>query len=81
MEPTAKSILQEALTLSETDRADVAGALLQSLEPVEETDIDAAWREEVARRVAAADAGEIETIPWETIRDRLLARLHERRAG
>lgn len=81
MEPTAKSILKEALTLSETDRADVAGALLQSLEPVEEADIDAAWREEVARRVAAADAGEVETIPWETIRGRLLARLHERRAG
>lgn len=81
MERSADAVLRQALSLPEADRADIAGALLQSLEPAEESDIEAAWREEVAARVAALDAGEVETIPWEDLRDRLVARLGERRAG
>jgi putative addiction module component (TIGR02574 family) len=81
MERNARAVLKEALTLPETDRADIAGALLESLEPVQEADVETAWRREVATRVAALDAGEVETIPWEDLRNRLLARLSERRAG
>jgi putative addiction module component (TIGR02574 family) len=81
MARNAEAVLREALTLPEADRADIAGALLKSIEPAEEADIEAAWREEVAARVAALDAGEVETIPWKDLRDRLFARLGERRAG
>ena len=81
MERNADALLREALTLPESDRADIAGALLNSLEPAGEADIEAAWRREVAARVAAVDAGEVETTPWSEIRDRLFARLGERRAG
>ena len=81
MERNAEAVLKKALTLPEADRAEVAGALLNSLEPVEEADIESAWRQEVAARVAALDAGEVETIPWSDVRDRLLARLSARRAG
>jgi len=81
MERNAEAVLKEALTLSEVDRAEVAGALLNSLEPQEEADIELAWRQEVAARVAALDAGEVETIPWGEVRDRLVARLSARRAG
>ena len=77
----AEHVLREALTLPEADRADIAGALLNGIEPAEEADIEAAWREEVAGRVAALDAGEVESIPWKDLRDRLFARLGERRAG
>lgn len=80
-ERNAKTVLKEALRLPEADRADIAGALLKSLEPEEEADVDAAWRREIRTRVAALDAGEVETIPWEGVRNRLLARLSERRAG
>jgi putative addiction module component (TIGR02574 family) len=81
MSRTAKAVLTEALALSEEERAGIAGALLNSLEPDGDSDIEAAWREEVATRVAALDAGEVETIPWDHIRDRLFTRLIERRAG
>ena len=81
MSRNVEAVLRQALSLSEDDRADVAGALLDSLEPDGDSDIEAAWREEVATRVAALDAGEVETIPWEEIRDRLVTRLSERRAG
>ena len=78
MERNAEDVLREALILPEADRADIAGALLNSLEPAEEADVETAWREEVAARVAALDAGEVETIPWEDLRDQLFARLGER---
>jgi putative addiction module component (TIGR02574 family) len=81
MSRTAKAVLTEALALSEEERAGIAGALLNSLEPDGDSEIEAAWREEVATRVAALDAGEGETIPWEDVRDRLFTRLSERRAG
>jgi putative addiction module component (TIGR02574 family) len=81
MDRNAEAVLKEALALPEADRADIAGALLESLQPVEEGDIETAWRQEVAARVAALDAREVETIPWEEIRDRLFMRLREQRAG
>lgn len=81
MERHAEAVLKEALTLPEADRADIAGALLESLQPAHEAGVEAAWRQEVATRVAALDAGEVETIPWDEIRDRLFTRLRERRPG
>lgn len=81
MERNAEAVLKKALTLPETERAEVAGALLNSLEPVEEADIESAWRQEVAARVAALEAGEVETIPWMEVRNRLVARLGAHRTG
>lgn len=81
MERSAEALLKKALALPEEDRAEVAGALLNSLEPVEDADIESAWRQEVASRVAALDAGEVQTIPWSEVRDRLVARLGAHRAG
>lgn len=77
----AETVLREALTLPEQERVEIAGALLESLGPEPEADVEAAWRQEVAARVAALDAGEVTTTPWGEIRDRFLARLSERRPG
>lgn len=77
----ADTVLREALTLPESERAEIAGALLESLEPEPEADVEMAWRQEVAVRVAALEAGEVETTPWEEIREGFLARLSERRPG
>ena len=81
MKRHADTVLREALTLSESERAEIAGALLESLEPEPEADVEMAWRQEVAARVAALDGGEAETTPWEEIREGFLARLSERRSG
>jgi putative addiction module component (TIGR02574 family) len=72
-----KSILKQALELSDAERAELAGALLESLEPPPDTDIDAAWREEIAKRIGQLDSGAVEPIPWEIVRDRLYSRLRE----
>jgi putative addiction module component (TIGR02574 family) len=71
----AEDVLQAALTLPDEDRAEIAGALLESLEPSTEAEVERAWRQEVAARVAALDAGEVETIPWSEVRDHLRTRL------
>ncbi len=81
MNEKTEAVLTLALGLPEIDRAEVVGALLESLEPPSDVDVEAAWRKEVAARVAALDSGELQTIPWSSVRDRLLARLHERRAN
>jgi len=77
----AETLLQEVLSLPDNERAEIAGALLESLEPAPEVDVETAWRQEVAARVATLEAGDVTTTPWEEIRDRFLARLSERRQG
>jgi len=74
-----ETLLQEVLSLPDNERAEIAGALLESLEPAPETDVETAWHEEVAARMAALEAGGVTTTPWGEIRDRFLARLSERR--
>lgn len=81
MRRNAETVLREALTLPEQERVEIAGALLESLGPEPEADVETAWRQEVAARVAALDAGQVTTTPWREIRDRFLARLSERRPG
>ena len=75
MTQQAETVLSQALDLPERERATIAAALLQSLEPPVDANVDNAWREEVARRIKAVDSGEMATIPWEDLRERLHARL------
>lgn len=84
MTQSAQAVLQEALRLSEQERAEIADALWESLESAPDTsaaEIEAAWRREVSARVAALDSGKAETIPWNEVRDQLRARLSEHRQG
>ena len=68
-------LFEEAAQLPETDRAELAGRLLESLHGEPDEGVEAAWAEEIERRIRQIDSGEVETIPWEEVR----ARLHARR--
>jgi putative addiction module component (TIGR02574 family) len=70
--------ITEKAQLPSSDRATLAGLLIESLEPAPEQDVEAAWSEEIARRVAELDAGTVETIPWEEVRAELFGRRNER---
>ena len=78
MSRTFTDIWKEASELSEKDRADLAGLLIESLEGAPDPDVEAAWALEIERRVAELDAGTVKSIPWEQVRQRLLDRLNER---
>lgn len=72
-------LFQKASSLSEADRAELAGRLLQSLHGEPDEGVEAAWAEEIERRIRQIDSGEVKTIPWEEVRAKLYARLNERR--
>jgi len=76
MTSKAEAVLTLALDLPEGERADLAAALLESLDPSPEADVEEAWRKEIARRVAAIEAGDVEMVPWERVREDLLAKLN-----
>ena len=63
-------ILQKALGLSEQDRAVLVRRLLASFDPGAEHDdeVEQAWAEEVAQRVARMDAGEMKMVPGDQVR-------------
>ena len=69
--------LTDAAQLPERDRATLAGLLIETLDPGAEADVEAAWSQEVARRVAELDAGTVETIPWEDVRAELFGPRNE----
>ena len=71
----AKKLLDEALELDPSDRADLAATLLESLDGEPEDGIEEAWAQEVERRVAEVESGALRTIPWSEARQALLKRL------
>jgi putative addiction module component (TIGR02574 family) len=77
MEPNLEEIFREATQLPERDRATLAGLLIETLDPVSESDVEAASSEEVKRRVTEVDAGAVELIPWEEVRAELFGQSNE----
>ena len=77
MERNLNEVLKDAVQLPERDRAALAGLLIETLDPVSEPDVEAAWSEEIKRRLAEADAGTVELISWEEVRAELFAQPNE----
>lgn len=71
MTDRASQLLQQALSLSEEERAELASSLLESLEPAAQEGAEQAWEAEVARRVDELDSGKVKPVPWPEIRERL----------
>ena len=55
---------QEALTLPAEERAALAGALIESLDSAVDENVEAAWSEEIRRRLERVDAGLAKTVLW-----------------
>jgi putative addiction module component (TIGR02574 family) len=77
MERQTESLLKQALTLNDAERAEMAAALLESLESPAEPGVEEAWRREIAARIEDLDSGRVATIPWGEVRERLWKRLNE----
>jgi putative addiction module component (TIGR02574 family) len=73
----ASKLLQKALSLSEEERAELAGSLIESLDATVDEPAEAAWNEEVARRIEDLDSGKAKTIPWEVVRSRISSKFAE----
>lgn len=73
-------ILKKALALPPEARAAIADTLLESLDqsPPDES-VEAAWSEEIKRRIDDIETGKVQLIPYEEVRRRLMARLSDAR--
>jgi putative addiction module component (TIGR02574 family) len=76
MTSNATQLLEDALRLPERERADLAVALIDSLDPVVDSECEAAWDTEIARRVQELDDGTVTPVPWWEVRQKLRRRLH-----
>jgi putative addiction module component (TIGR02574 family) len=64
-------IFRTALTLPEAERADLIGALIDSLDAESEAGVEEAWRMEIERRAREVDSGAVQSIPWDIVKERL----------
>lgn len=72
-----EEILRAALELPPEARAMLAGNLLESLDDSAQTDLDAAWSEEIERRIRDIDEGRVELIPGEEVLSELRTRFKQ----
>jgi hypothetical protein len=70
MTRAANDLLTEVLDLPVDERARIAAEVIESLHDAEEG-VEAAWATEIAARVAAARAGELESTDWRSVLDRV----------
>ncbi|HTS37925.1 MAG TPA: addiction module protein [Candidatus Solibacter sp.] len=79
MTEEASDILKRALALPPEARAAIAGSLLESLdENPPDPAVEAAWSEEIARRIEELDSGKVKPIPWAEARRQIAAMLNGR---
>jgi len=76
MDTQAEQVLQSALGLSADDRAEIAATLINSLDEDTAQDIEAAWAEEIKRRLDSIDKGEVQLIPAEEVMRSMRERLN-----
>jgi putative addiction module component (TIGR02574 family) len=76
MTQEAQEMLQKALALPENERAELAGNLISSLDATVDQDVDAAWQQEVVRRLHEVQSGKVATIPWERVQQKGRTLLH-----
>lgn len=66
---------QKAADLSDTERAELALALIESLDGPADIGAEEAWRVEIERRAAEVERGEVQLIPGDEVIERLRRRL------
>ena len=69
-----KKLFRDAFDLPESDRATLAGLLIESLEDAPDPDVEEAWAVVAERRWREIESGNVETIPWEEVRAKLYRR-------
>ncbi|WP_417738001.1 addiction module protein [Rosistilla oblonga] len=76
MNTQSQQLLESALSLPESDRAEIAASLIHSLDTESDKDADAAWAAEIHRRVESIDNGQVNLIPWDDVMREMRDRRH-----
>lgn len=76
MTQEAQDLLRKALSLPESERAELAGSLIASLDSTIDSDADAAWQEEISRRAKDLHEGKVHAVPWDEVQRKARTLLH-----
>ena len=76
MTTQANDILRTALGLDPNERAEIAASLIASLDPPKSEAVEAAWAEEIKRRIESIDNGDVQLIPSDEVMRAMRERLH-----
>ena len=60
-----------SLAVEPKARAELAALIIESVPTESPQEVDAAWEAEIRRRMLELEAGSVETIPWEEVREKL----------
>jgi putative addiction module component (TIGR02574 family) len=66
----AQELLRKALALPDKERADLAGSLIDSLDDTVDENAEAAWQEEIVRRLEDVQSGKVKTTSWDDVRQK-----------
>ena len=75
MSSTLNELKEKSSQLSETERAELALSLIESLDGPADPGVEEAWRVEIERRMGQIERGEVELIPGDEVFARLRRRL------
>jgi putative addiction module component (TIGR02574 family) len=64
MKPDPSKLFKEALKLSPEARVALATSLLESLDEAVDEGAEAAWAEEIGKRIRELDSGAVTPVPW-----------------
>jgi len=64
---TTDDLFKAALTLSELDRVELVGRLLETLDTKSEEGVEAAWMHEIESRVKQLESDEVKAVPWQAV--------------
>ena len=68
MTKAANDLYSAAMTLSESERAELAARLLDTLDPKIDPEYARAWEVELINRLRELDDGTVQEIPWDEAR-------------
>ncbi len=74
MKRDPSKLLEEALKLSPTARVALATSLLEILDEAVDEGAEAAWAEEIGKRIRDLDSGSLTPVPWPEARRLILGR-------
>jgi putative addiction module component (TIGR02574 family) len=80
MTSTCEKLYEDAMHLSNEERAELAERLLASLQDVP-SQLHTAWRDELRRRLNQVDSGEVTPISWDEVKRAAWEAVDRREAG
>jgi len=77
MTQEAADLLKKALALPAEERGDLASTLIDSLDATVDENVEAAWQQEIRRRMEDLRSGKVGAIPWDDVREKARSLLHD----